>query len=127
MNLRDDPQRELRISLFKQHCIEVFEKAKKHYGKSKYQKGYPALILETEDDDNILGGEYCFENNEITINYQGFDDSDDCYEYYTRLICHEFVHHLQHHGWFKRYYKMGHDYLTHPYEIEAYKRETELL
>ncbi len=121
-----DPHRQLRIKLFKKHVNAILKRCKDHYGLSKYQTEYPHLILNTDEED-IMGGYYCHDLNEIQINYQGFDDSKECSEYYTRLVTHEFIHFLQSPVWFKRYYRMGHDYITHPYEVEAYKRETELL
>ena len=127
MNLANDPKREERIEMFSAHIRLVFAKCVEHYGLSKYQDSFPSLILEVDEED-IMGGYYCHDLNEMTINYQGFDNSQECYEYYFKLVTHEFIHYLQSPVWFKRYYKYhGHDYLTHPYEIEAYSRENELL
>lgn len=127
MDINNDPQRKQRIKLFKAHVRRVFDLCKTHYGESKYQKGYPHLEFNTDDED-IMGGYYCHDINEIQVNYQGFDDSRECSDYYTRLVTHEYIHFLQSPHWFRRYYKhYGHDYLTHPYEVEAYGREHELL
>ena len=126
MNLKTDPKRSIRIKQFKRHINYVFGLCKNHYGLSKYQDSYPDLVLETDTED-VMGGYYCHDLNEMQINYQGFDDSKECYEYYFKLVTHEFIHYHQSPAWFKRYYKMGHDYLSHPYEIEAYGREDELL
>ena len=125
--LMNDPQRDLRIQQFEDYVKRIFEVCKKHLGQSKYQDGYPALILNTDCDD-IMGGYYCHDLNELEINYQGFDDTKYCAEYYAQLVYHEFIHYHQSPHWFKRYYKHhGHDYLSHPYEVEAYKRESEIL
>ena len=126
MELIADPLREERIDLFKRFAIQILDKCKQHYGLSKYQDSFPHLTFNTDEED-IMGGYYDYDDNEIILNYQGFDDSEECSNYYTRLITHEYIHYLQYGVWFKRYYRMGHDYLTHPYEIEAYSRETELL
>lgn len=125
-NLKTDQHREQRIRLLEEHVLNVFEACKKHYGLSKHQKDFPTVLIETEEED-IMGGYYDHDLNELTINYQGFDDSRECFEYYTRLVNHEYIHFLQSPSWFKRYYRMGHDYITHPYEVEAYAREGELL
>ncbi len=125
-DLINDPKREIRIRLFKEHIKNMFEISKSHLGLSKYQKTYPSLLIECDEED-IMGGYYCHDLNEMTINYQGFDDSRECFEYYAKLVYHEFIHYHQSPSWFKRYYKYhGHDYLTHPYEIEAYSRESEV-
>ena len=115
----------LRVQLFKEHVIKVFKLCKKKLGKSKYRKEFPALLF-IFDEDEVMGGYYCHVNNIIEITYQGFDDSKYCFDYYSKVVYHEFIHYLQSPIWFKRYYSMGHDYLSHPYEIEAYKRETEV-
>ena len=127
MDLLTDPHRELRIKQFKKLVCDVYYTCVGYYGGSKYQIGFPELIFNYNGEDAIHGGEFCFENNQIEVNYQGYDDSVECFDYYTRLITHEYMHYLQSPTWFKRYYKMGHDYLTHPYEVEAYRRETELI
>lgn len=126
MELQSDPKRNLRIKHLRDHVLKVFNICKQHYGLSKYQSEYPHLHIETEEED-IMGGYYDHDLNELTVNYQGWDDSRECFEYYTRLVTHEFIHYHQSPHWFKRYYRMGHDYITHPYEVEAYSRENELL
>ena len=117
---------QLRKNKFKKLICDVYYTCIGYYGSSKYQVGYPALLF-NYDHDSIHGGEFCFDNNQIEVFYQGFDDSVECFDYYTRLVTHEYMHYLQCPGWFKRYYKMGYDYSNHPYELEAYARETELI
>ena len=124
--LKTDPRREERIKLFSAYINYVFDFCKSHYGLSKYQEDYPELILNVDEED-IMGGYYDHDLNELTINYQGFDDSRECLDYYAKLVYHEFIHYHQSPIWFKRYYSMGHDYITHPYEVEAYGREHEIL
>ena len=116
----------LRKRLFEKNIKRFFETSKSHLGASKFQSGFPALVLNYDEDD-IMGGYYCHDLNEMQINYQGWDDSVECFEYYAKLVYHEFIHYHQSPAWFKRYYKMGHDYLSHPYEIEAYSKENEIL
>ena len=95
----------MKESTVKKIINEVFPKIEKHYGFSKFQ-------------------EYCSMLNEITI-----------YEisiYYPQMksrkmviqtLIHEYIHYLQSPTWFKRYYNMGHDYVSHPYEKEAISYE----
>ena len=125
--LIDDPQHELRYQLFESYIKKIFDVCKKELGLSKYQREYPSLFLKC-DEDELMGGYYCHDLNEMEIFYQGFDDSEACAQHYAKLVYHEFIHYHQSPTWFKRYYKYhGHDYLTHPYEVEAYSRESEIL
>ena len=43
-----------------------------------------------------------------------------------QTLIHEYIHYLQSPIWFKRYYSMGHDYVSHPYEKEAISYEKRL-
>ena len=124
-DLANDPKREIRIEMFEKYIKHIYGICAEHLGVSKYQKELPALFFKYEDD--VMGGYYCHDLNEMEILYQGFDDSRECAEHYAKLVYHEFLHYHQSPVWFKRYYNMGHDYLSHPYEIEAYKRESEIL
>ena len=121
-----DAQRELRIELFEAYIKKVFGIAVKHLGLSKYQSELPSLSF-IYNEDELMGGYYCHDLNEMEITYQGFDDSIECAEHYAKLVYHELIHYHQSPIWFKRYYTMGHDYLSHPYEVEAYGREHEIL
>ena len=122
-----DPLKETRLKLFRAHVNKVFNLCMDVYGLSEYQDDYPELIINEDGEAEAMGGEFCFENNEIEINYQGFDDSKQCFEYYTKLITHEYLHYLQDGRLFMVYYSAGHDYKTHPMEVECYSRETELM
>ena len=124
--LINDTQRELRVELFESYIKRIFGVCVSHLGKSKYQSELPSLAF-IYDEDEVMGGYYCHDLNEMEITYQGFDDSPECAEHYAKLVYHEFIHYHQSPIWFKRYYRMGHDYISHPYEVEAYKRETEIL
>ena len=125
-NLSNDPKREQRIELFEEYIKKIYDFCADKYGVSKYQKALPSLSF-IYDEDELMGGYYCHDLNELEITYQGFDDSKECAEHYAKLVYHEFIHYHQSPIWFKRYYNMGHDYLSHPYEVEAYSREHEIL
>ena len=124
--LTNDTQRELRVKLFESYIKKVYGICAKHLGISKYQSELPSLFF-NYDEDEVMGGYFCHDLNEMEITYQGFDDSRECAEHYAKLVYHEFIHYHQSPIWFKRYYRMGHDYISHPYEVEAYKRESEIL
>ena len=53
--------------------------------------------------------------NEITIYYPNMKSK----KMVVQTLIHEYIHYLQSPIWFKRYYTMGHDYVSHPYEKEA--------
>jgi len=57
--------------------------------------------------------------NEITIYYPNMKSRKMIVE----TLIHEYQHYLQSPIWFKRYYNMGHDYVSHPYEVAATKAE----
>ena len=124
--LTDDPMRDIRVEQFEKYIRNIFDICADNLGKSKYQSELPSLSF-IYNEDELMGGYYCHDLNEMEVTYQGFDDSTECAQHYAKLVYHEFIHYHQSPIWFKRYYKMGHDYITHPYEVEAYKRETEIL
>ena len=110
---------------------EVLPKIEKHYGFSKFQECTPYVELHyniyekysgikgMKGDEDGCHAEYCSLNNEITIYYPNMKDRKHVIE----SLVHEYQHYLQSPTWFKRYYDMGHDYVSHPYEIAAYKEE----
>ena len=110
---------------------EVYPKIEKHYGISKFQECTPYVELHRniyekysgeegmEGDENGCHAEFCDMLNEITINYPNMKDR----EMVIKSLVHEYQHHLQSPIWFKRYYTMGHDYISHPYEVEATNEE----
>ena len=110
---------------------EVYPKIEKHYGISKFQECTPYVELHRniyekysgeegmEGDENGCHAEFCDMLNEITIYYPNMKDR----EMVIKSLVHEYQHHLQSPIWFKRYYTMGHDYISHPYEIEATNEE----
>ena len=106
---------------------EVYPKIEKHYGFSKFQKCTPWIELHkniyekysgeegASGDEDGCHAEYCSMMNEISIYYPNMKSKKMIVE----TLIHEYIHYLQSPTWFKRYYDMGHDYVTHPYEIEA--------
>ena len=46
------------------YIIEVFNKCCEHYGLSKFKRDYPSLCIK-HDEEDLLSGEYCAENNDI--------------------------------------------------------------
>ena len=42
----------------------------------------------------------------------------------AETIIHEYQHYLQSPSWYTRYYSMGYRYDNHPYEIAAFKEES---
>tara|TARA_B100001057_G_C22536636_1_gene827908 strand:+ start:98 stop:484 length:387 start_codon:yes stop_codon:yes gene_type:complete len=112
---------------------EVYPKIEKHYGISKFQECTPYVELHRniyekysgeegmEGDENDCHAEFCDMLNEITIYYPNMKDR----EMVIKSLVHEYQHHLQSPIWFKRYYNMGHNYTTHPYEVDATSKEKE--
>ena len=43
------------------------------------------------------------------------------YDDLIETVIHEYQHYLQSPTWMERYYNMGYDYQTHPYEVQAEK------
>lgn len=89
-------------------------------GESKYYKHTPYLSVEyspnSEGVDNDWKGEFVREDNEIVIYYKNITGKEDL----ARTIVHEYAHYLQRGNWMQRYYDMGYEYNTHPYEIQAF-------
>ena len=107
---------------------EVFPKIETHYGFSKFQECTPYVELHkniyekysgeegASGDEDGCHAEYCSMMNEISIYYPNMKSRKMIIE----TLIHEYIHYLQSPTWFKRYYdQYGHDYTTHPYEIEA--------
>lgn len=102
---------------------QYFELVSTTYGYSKYQKELPYLQIEdspySDYTDPDLYGEYCAKDNELVVYWKNVETVEDI----IRVLIHEYQHYLQSPNWFTRYYKMGHSYDTHPYEIKAYAEE----
>ena len=106
---------------------EVFPKIEKHYGFSKFQECTPYVELHkniyekysgeegASGEEDSCHAEYCSMLNEISIYYPQMKSRKMVIE----TLIHEYIHYLQSPTWFKRYYNMGYDYVSHPYEKEA--------
>jgi hypothetical protein len=99
------------------------ERISKYYGLSSFQTTLPYISLETNtyssSRDRSIVAEFCPILNEIQVYYRKIITEEQL----IKTLIHEYQHYLQSPFWMKRYYKMGHTYDTHPYEIKAYKEE----
>ena len=102
----------------------TFEKLVNYYGYSKHQKSTPFLMIEdspySDGPDEDCIGEYCRVFNELIIYWKNIKNSDEL----IKTLVHEYQHYLQSPTWMTRYYNMGYYYSNHPYELAAYKEET---
>ena len=100
---------------------EILETLIKHYGRSKHHDWLPHICI--EDEDTILSGEFRDDLQSIILYPSAF-----CYtvDALAVVICHEFIHYLQCPK-LKEKYDKQYEYYDHPMEIEAYKREDEIL
>jgi len=93
------------------------------FGESKYHQYTPYLSVEYSPQSNGIDdewhGEYDDEENEIIIYSKNITSKRDL----AKTIVHEYTHYLQSPAWMKRYYDMGYDYQTHPYEKQAFLME----
>jgi len=111
-----------------------FKLIKKRYGKSDYYKHTPKLhfvksknIIKQEFADGPLKpkdvkdmeGWFDPETNTIVLVVDNIDTKIDC----VKTLLHEYRHYLQSPAWMTRYYKMGHTYKTHPYELASKRAE----
>jgi len=106
----------------KQDIIDLTEKyiktVEEYYGESNHQSTTPYIYMSDDIIDDIKG-EYCHLFNEITVYWQNINSLEEL----IRVIVHEYQHYLQSPSWMTRYYKMGHTYDSHPYEVAAYAEE----
>ena len=105
----------------------VYPKIRAYYGLGKQE--YPPIEVhknilvrltgEPEAEGEPADAEYDRKENKLFLYSDFINSTEDI----IRGIIHEYVHFLQSGSWMKRYYKMGHDYFSHPYEISAKKEE----
>lgn len=88
------------------------------YGESKHHTTSPYIFISNEKLGE-LKGEYCFILNEITVYWKNIDSLEEL----IRTLIHEYQHYLQSPSWMTRYYNIGHDYESHPYEVKAFQEE----
>lgn len=103
---------------------KYFDKVTEIYGQSKHQLTFPYLSIEDspydDADDLNLIAEFRADSNEIIIYYKNIKSEEEL----IRTLIHEYQHYLQSPSWMTRYYDMGYSYSDHPYEIAAYKEES---
>ena len=100
---------------------EILATLVKHYGKSKHHDWLPNICL--DDEDSILSGEFRDDYQDIILYPNAFMYNVDAL---AVVICHEFIHYLQCPK-LKEKYDKQYEYYNHPMEIEAYRREDEIL
>ena len=92
-----------------------------HYGRSKHYNWTPHIYV--DHSDSLLSGEFRDDEEAIILYANAFEYNVDAL---AVVICHEFIHYLQCPKLKERYDKQ-YEYYDHPMEIEAYKREDEIL
>ena len=106
---------------------KAYPKIREYYGIGR--KNYPPIEVyknilvrltgEPDAEGEPADAEYDRKLNKLFI----YSDYNNSVEDVIRSIIHEYIHYLQSGSWMGRYYKMGHDYTTHPYELKASKEE----
>ena len=99
-------------------CVEV-------YGLSKFHESSPYIDFEPTLKSKYTGedhtqAEWIHDYNTIVIYYKHMEDE----KHLAETIIHEYQHYLQPPSWYTRYYSMGYRYDNHPYEIAAFKEES---
>ena len=109
---------------------KVYPKIKADYGLSRYN-GFPNIEIHRniyemasgiegmEGEDNAQAN-FCRYSNTIQLFKSEIRDT----KHVIQCLLHEYRHYLQSGTWFKRYYAMGYDYTTHPYELAAIAEES---
>ena len=92
-----------------------------YYGKSKHYDWTPHICI--DDEDGLLSGEFRDDHQAIILYPTAFMYGVDAL---AVVICHEFIHYLQCPK-LKEKYDKQYEYYDHPMEIEAYRREDEIL
>ena len=110
---------------------EVYPKIEKHYGFSKFEVCTPYIEVhhniyarhsgekDAEGEQDDCHAEYDRTDNSIVVYYPNMKSRKHIIE----TLVHEYQHYLQSPSWMDRYYKMGHSYDTHPYELAATAEE----
>src|SRR6056300_1511918 len=114
----------MHLSKVKRLSIDYLKTIESIYGQSKFHECSPYLEFEPYlfskyTGENNTEAEYNFENNSIILYYRLIKDE----QHLAEALIHEYQHYLQSPSWFTRYYNMGYDYFTHPYEVAARKSE----
>ena len=111
---------------------EIYPKIEKHYGFSKFNENETPYVEthyniyarysgepEAEGTESSCHAEYDRTDNSIVVYYPNMKSR----KHIIQTLVHEYQHYLQSPSWMKRYYDMGYDYTTHPYEVAAYAEE----
>ena len=117
------------LEIVKNTVDRVYPKIKADYGLSKWND-FPKVEIHRNIYEMVSGVEgmegevdaqadFCRHSNTINLYYSEIKDI----KHVIQCLLHEYRHYLQSGTWFKRYYDMGYDYTTHPYEIEATNEE----
>ena len=104
-----------------------YPKIREYYGVGR--KDYPPIEIyknilvrltgEPDAEGEPADAEYDRKLNKLFI----YSDYNNSIEDVIRSIIHEYVHYLQSASWMGRYYKMGYNYQTHPYELKSSQEE----
>jgi len=107
---------------------KVYPKIREYYGAGK--RDFPPIEIHRNifarlsgepdmEGDDPAEAEFDRKLNKLFL----YSDYTKNKEDIVRGIIHEYVHFLQSGSWMGRYYKMGHTYQTHPYELKASQEE----
>jgi len=106
---------------------KAYPKIREYYGVGR--KDYPPIEVyknilvrltgEPDAEGEPADAEYDRKLNKLFI----YSDYNNSIEDVIRSIIHEYVHYLQSASWMGRYYKMGYNYQTHPYELKSSQEE----
>ena len=106
---------------------KAYPKIREYYGVGR--KDYPPIEIyknilvrltgEPDAEGEPADAEYDRKLNKLFI----YSDYNNSIEDVIRSIIHEYVHYLQSASWMGRYYKMGYNYQTHPYELKSSQEE----
>lgn len=99
---------------------KVFDWCVKYYGKSKYYKTYPTLIVNYSKKNTYHGEFYIDETDcdDIEVNLIVYINMLRTTEELVKTVVHEYQHYLQHPSWLTRYYHTK-KYCDNPYELLA--------
>ena len=117
------------LEIVKNTVDRVYPKIKADYGLSKWND-FPKVEIHRNIYEMVSGVEgmegevdaqadFCRHSNTINLYYSEIKDI----KHVIQCLLHEYRHYLQSGTWFKRYYAMGYDYTTHPYEVAAKAEE----
>ena len=106
---------------------KAYPKIREYYGVGR--KDYPPIEIyknilvrltgEPDAEGEPADAEYDRKLNKLFI----YSDYNNSIEDVIRSIIHEYVHYFQSASWMGRYYKMGYNYQTHPYELKSSQEE----